>query len=90
MKEELLKGLTEEQIVKVKECKNQEELLSLAKKEGVELTEDQLNAVNGGGCFSTTKRFCPTCNKNTESKIVSTSWASKVYCKECGTYLYDL
>ena len=52
MKEELLKGLTEEQIAKVKDCKNQEELLKIAKEEGVELSDEQLNAVSGGGCLS--------------------------------------
>ena len=36
MKEELLKGLTKEQIVKVKACKSQEEILALAKEEGIE------------------------------------------------------
>ena len=50
MKEELLKGLTEEQIAKVKACKNQEELLALAKQEGIELNDEQLEAVNGGAC----------------------------------------
>ena len=50
MKEELLKGLSEEQIAKVKACKNQEELLALAKEEGIELTDEQLEAVNGGAC----------------------------------------
>ena len=39
MKKELLKGLTKEQIAKVKACKNHEELMELAKKEGVSLTE---------------------------------------------------
>ena len=34
MNKELLKGLTEEQIAKVKACKSQKELLALAKKEG--------------------------------------------------------
>lgn len=32
MKQELLKGLTEEQIAKIKACNNGEELLELAKK----------------------------------------------------------
>ena len=50
MKEELLKGLTEEQIAKVKACKNGEELLKLANEENVELSDEQLEAVNGGGC----------------------------------------
>ena len=48
MKEELLKGLSDEQIAKVKECKNQEELLKLAKDEGVELTSEQIEVVSGG------------------------------------------
>ena len=49
MRNELLKGLTEEQIAKVRACKNQEELLALAREEGVELTDEQLAAVSGGG-----------------------------------------
>ena len=50
MKQDLLKGLSEEQIAKVKQCKNNEELLKLAKEEGIELTDEQLEAVNGGVC----------------------------------------
>ena len=50
MKKELLKGLTDEQIAKVKACKNQEELLELAKEENIDLTDEQLEAVSGGGC----------------------------------------
>jgi bacteriocin-like protein len=50
MKQDLLKGLTEEQIAKVKECKNQEELLKLAKAEGIELNDEQLAAISGGAC----------------------------------------
>ena len=48
MKKELLKGLTEEQIKKVEACKNAEEILALAKAEGVQLSEEQLAAVSGG------------------------------------------
>ena len=44
MREELLKGLTEEQIAKIKTCKSSEEILSLAKSEGVELNDEQLQA----------------------------------------------
>ena len=47
-REELLKGLTEEQIERIKKCKNQEELLALAKEEGIELTNEQLEAISGG------------------------------------------
>lgn len=59
MKHNLLEGLSEEQIAKVKACKNEEELLDLAKAEGVELTDEQLQSVTGGGCFSSNK--CPNC-----------------------------
>ena len=52
MNKELLKGLTEEQIAKVKACSNHEELLALAKKEGIELTDEQLNTISGGGACS--------------------------------------
>ena len=52
MKKELLKGLTEEQIAKIRECKSQEELLKLAQEEGIELTDDQLEVVSGGVCSS--------------------------------------
>ena len=50
MREELLKGLTVEQIQKVRACKSSEELLALAKEEGIQLTDEQLAAVNGGWC----------------------------------------
>ena len=50
MRKELLKGLTDEQIAKVKACEDTRDLLQLAIDEGVELNEEQLNAVNGGAC----------------------------------------
>ena len=55
MKKELLKGLSEEQIAKVKACENKGDLLQLAKDEGVELTDEQLQAVSGGACSSSTE-----------------------------------
>jgi len=61
MKEELLKGLTEEQIAKVKACKNQEELLELAKQEGMELTDEQLSATSGGSLLCSSGIHCPQC-----------------------------
>ena len=48
MRNELLKGLSEEQIKKVEACKNAEEILALAKEEGVTLSDEQLEAVSGG------------------------------------------
>ena len=62
MREELLKGLTEEQITKVKACKNQEEVLKVAQEEGIELTDEQLEAVSGGcGTLTAPEEFCKKC-----------------------------
>ena len=49
MRKELLKGLSEEQIRKLDNCKSPEEILALAKAEGVELNDKQLQAVSGRG-----------------------------------------
>lgn len=67
MKKELLKGLSEEQIARAKACKSQEELLALAKSEGVELTDEQLEIVSGGGCSETTEP-CPKCGSTSIKK----------------------
>ena len=83
MKQELLKGLTEEQIAKVKACKNQEEMLKLAKEEGIQLTDEQLEAVSGGFCSMHSPLQCPNCG----SLNVNTCqfWDCVVYtCNGCG------
>ena len=90
MKKELLKGLTEEQIAKVKACDNASDLLALAKDEGVELTPEQLEAVNGGGwCRSTPDFTCPFCgSKNVKTKYNEnsiTEWYGND-CKDCGKH----
>ena len=54
-KEELLKGLTKEQVEKAKNCKNSKELLALSEEEGVELNDEQLEFVSGGGCLNDDK-----------------------------------
>ena len=72
MKEVLLKGLTEEQIAKVKACKSHEELLALAKEEDIKLTDEQLAVVSGGGACSVISDIgdkinpfdCPFCGYN--------------------------
>jgi hypothetical protein len=56
MRKDLLKGLTEQQISKVRSCKNPSEILALAKEEGVELTDEQLEAINGGACSDSTDK----------------------------------
>ena len=50
MKQGLLEGLNSKQIEKLNKCHTSEEILALAKEEGIELTNEQLEAVNGGAC----------------------------------------
>ena len=86
-KEELLKGLTPEQIEKVKACKNQEELLKFAQEEGIELNDEQLEAVNGGICTSTPDFTCPKCSsKKIKTRYNENSiaeWWNNT-CQDCG------
>ncbi len=82
MRKELLEGLSEEQIEKVKSCKNAEEILAAAKNEGVELNEEQLEAVSGGGCGGGPR--CPNCGS--EDTEIDHSWNGYGYChcNSCG------
>lgn len=50
VKQELLNGLAQDQIDKVRDCDNLSDLLQLAEDEGVELNDEQLDAVSGGAC----------------------------------------
>ena len=90
MKKELLKGLTEEQVAKVKACKSHNELLSLVKEEGVELNEEQLAAVNGGCGVPTSPGRCPKCKSGNISvkfdsdDIIDFSPAYDCECYDCG------
>ncbi len=91
MRQELLKGLTEEQIKKVEECKSSEEILDLAKAEGVQLSDEQLEAVSGGGCIGRDPE-CPECGsknyKTTYRKQEASAGGYVTYtdfrCKDCG------
>lgn len=42
-------NISDELREKAKECKSPEEVLALAKREGYKLSEDELEAVSGGG-----------------------------------------
>ena len=91
MREELLKGLNKEQIAKVKACRNQEELLALAKAEGVNLSEEQLAAVNGGSCFgSEESRKCPNCGSTNikETHENGREAQARFDCLDCGATWY--
>jgi hypothetical protein len=87
MKQELLKGLTEEQIAKVKACKNHEELLAIAKAEGIQLTDEQLAAISGGGACSVVSDIGDYLNTNDCPKCGCNDYELKNgmrKCKKCG------
>ena len=81
MNDDLFKGLTEEQIAKAKACKNSEEILELAKNEGIELNDEQLAAVSGG-CGTGDNNKCPKCGHKLE--IIKRYDCSSLVCKKCG------
>ena len=91
MKKELLKGLSDEQIAKVKACNNHEELLKLAKEDGIELSNEQLETISGGGACSVISDIgdkinpsdCPKCGANGPKKD-----GDKRVCKKCGHVWY--
>ena len=90
MREELLKGLTEAQIEKFKACKNNEEILMAAKEEGIELTEEQLEAVSGGSCTRPTAQpaYCRKCGWTDYCDIVgnggNSDYRYTLKCRHCG------
>ena len=50
--QDLFNKLTDDQKKKFENCKTPEELLALAKDEGFELTDDQLEALSGGASWA--------------------------------------
>ena len=53
-------SLTDEQKEKAKACKTMDELTALAAKEGVELPDEVLDAVAGGGYLPCDENTCST------------------------------
>lgn len=88
MKSDLLKGLSKEQIEKARKCKSNEELIALAKEEGVELTDEQLETVNGGFCSDTTVQSnCPKCGTKCSTEVHKDSYVELIgyfKCPNCG------
>ena len=91
-KKDLLKGLSNEQLAKARSCQSTEELLALAKAEGVELNDEQLEAVSGGAiCEEDTSNLgsCPQCHSTNFDHYNSWDKKSrecvKCQCRDCGT-----
>ena len=72
--------LTPEQQAKVKACKSAEELLELAKAEGVDIPDEQLEQIAGG---SWSKKG-PTCSKCGSSEITINPRDRLFICRGCG------
>ena len=52
---EMYEGLSDDLKKKVTECKTAEELMKLSKSEGIELSDEQLDAISGGSIWSDAK-----------------------------------
>ena len=50
--------ISPEQLERAKACKSPEELLAVAREEGYELSDDQLEAIAGGGVWDGTGDSC--------------------------------
>jgi hypothetical protein len=96
MRLELLKGLTDAQINKLARCKSAEEILELAKAEGVELNEEQLAAVSGGCGEKADPVRCNKCGSlncemyQTVLNVITKGYDYKWRCNDCGNeWLWD-
>ena len=88
-KKELFGNLTQEQLNKARACKNQEDLLALAQQEGVELTDEQLEAVSGGCGNERQLGPCPQCesmnfDSEFDSEMPKSRCGYRCKCRECG------
>lgn len=84
-RKELLEGLTEEQIEKARACNSEEELLELAHKEGVKLTDEQLASISGGCGVDLEKETCPSCGgRNFKIEDGPSDIGYNFTCYDCG------
>ena len=70
-------NVTKEQVARLKACESAEEVLALAKQEGIELTDAQLDAVSGGWGGDTPN--CPYCGSSNVD-----DWGGTGSCNNCG------
>ena len=77
----MLESLTEEERRLVEQAGSAKDLVELAQKSGVTLTDEQLDAIAGGGGDSwSDHRKCPQCGSN---KIRVAAQATCFVCEEC-------
>ena len=70
--------LTDEQKARVKACKTADELIALAKEEGVELSEEQLNSISGGDSW-----WCPTATSCPNYEVMRYAAALSAHGRMC-------
>lgn len=73
---------------KAKECNSPEEILALAKKEGIKLTEEQLESITGGSAWSGAKEYSVTCNICGTKTIIDDPDNPPTWCPSCGRRFY--
>ena len=74
----LFDELTPEQIEKAKACQTTNDLLELASAEGVELTDEQIEQISGGGAWNHPS-CCPACGKGNIYH-----YGAEYHCRDCG------
>lgn len=72
--------LTSEQMEKAKACKTPDELASLAEEEGIELSDEQLEAMSGGNVLTEWANECP--KKDCEGYVEYNSCPKYTYKQE--------
>ena len=86
-----IKSLTPEQIEKAKSCVSAEELVAFAEQEGIELSEEQLDALSGGACWDsepTTYHYTVVCSFCGKENNWPTTEPDRKYCVYCAHKLY--
>ena len=68
---------------KAKECNSPEEILTFAKKEGIKLTEEQLESITGGSAWSGAKEYSVTCNICDTKTIIDDPDNPPTRCPNC-------
>ena len=82
-----LENLTPEQREKALACKSPEEVLALAKQEGYELSDDELDQVSGGWGDVTYYVACPMCDWSGD--ITQEQYeAGYLICPACGHHMW--
>lgn len=87
MRNDLFQGLNERELELVYRCRNSREILEIAKKEGYTLTEEQLEAVSGGGCEGDLLMAkCPQCG---QINLSVENDPGHYICSQCGNDWFE-